>query len=147
VVSGRSPARSRRGVKCALRLSAAAHRALSETLPEQVAAAVWKFVSGPLLEDPHRVAKRLRFDLEGFHSARRGQYKVIYRILDDEVVVDVIKISHGGDIYGSPLRGCVRRLTFGSREVAISLPNTVQGDLVRFHIRRTRQPTRHGAPR
>jgi mRNA interferase RelE/StbE len=83
-----------------LRLSRAARRALTETLPEQIAAAVWKFVSGPLLENPHRVGKSLRFGLEGFHSARRGQYRVIYRIVEDEVIVEVVKISHRSDAYG-----------------------------------------------
>lgn len=83
-----------------LRLSRAARRALAETLPESVAAAVWQFVSGPLLDNPHRVGKRLRFELEGYYSARRGQYRVVYRIDEHEVIVDVIKISHRGDAYG-----------------------------------------------
>jgi len=73
---------------------------LAETLPEQIAAAVWEFVSGPLVEYPHRVGKPLRFALEGFFSARRGQYRVIYRIVEDEVVVEVVKISHRSDTYG-----------------------------------------------
>jgi len=78
-------------VRYELRLSSAARRALAETLPESVAAAVWKFVSGPLLDNPHRVGKPLRFELEGYYSARRGQYRVVYRIDEREVVVDVIK--------------------------------------------------------
>lgn len=82
-----------------LRLSRTARRALAETLPEGVAAAVWQFVSGPLLDNPHRVGKPLRFELEGYHSARRGQYRVVYRIDEREVVVNVIKISHRGDVY------------------------------------------------
>lgn len=82
-----------------LRLSRSARRALAETLPESVAAAVWRFVSGPLLDNPHRVGKALRFELEGYYSARRGQYRVIYRIDEREVLVDVIKISHRGDAY------------------------------------------------
>lgn len=82
-----------------LRLSRVARRALTETLPESVAAAVWEFVSGPLLDKPHRVGKRLRFELEGHYSARRGQYRVIYSIDDHAVIVDVVKISHRGDAY------------------------------------------------
>ena len=82
-----------------LRLSRAARRALAETLPESVAAAVWEFVSGPLLDNPHRVGKPLRFELEGYHSARRGQYRVVYTIDEHEVIVEVIKISHRGDAY------------------------------------------------
>jgi len=86
-------------VRYELRLSRAARRALAETLPQSVAAAVWQFVSGPLLDNPHRVGKRLRFDLDGYYSARRGQYRVIYRIDEHDVVVDVIKISHRSDAY------------------------------------------------
>ena len=84
----------------ALRLSRSARRALAETLPESVAAAVWQFVSGPLLDNPHRVGKRLRFELEGYYSARRGQYRVIYRIDEDAVIVEVVTIAHRADAYG-----------------------------------------------
>jgi mRNA-degrading endonuclease RelE of RelBE toxin-antitoxin system len=87
-------------VRYELRLSSAARRALADTLPESVAAAVWQFVSGPLLDNPHRVGRPLRFELEGYYSARRGQYRVIYRFDEHEVIVDVIKISHRGDAYG-----------------------------------------------
>ena len=82
-----------------LRLSPAARRALAETLPESVAAAVWEFVRGPLLDNPHRVGKRLRFELEGYYSARRGQYRVIYRIDEHNVIVSVIEISPRSDVY------------------------------------------------
>ncbi|MBK7622736.1 MAG: type II toxin-antitoxin system RelE/ParE family toxin [Kineosporiaceae bacterium] len=83
----------------ALRLSPSARRSLERDLPEAVAAAVWEFVSGDLLANPHRVGKALRFDLAGYFSARRGMYRVIYRILDEEVIVEVIKISHRADAY------------------------------------------------
>jgi len=86
-------------VRYKLSLSAAARRALADTLPEQIAAAVWEFISGPLLDNPYRVGRPLRFGLEGFHSARRGQYRVIYRVHDQEVVVEVVKISHRSDSY------------------------------------------------
>jgi mRNA interferase RelE/StbE len=87
-------------VSYGLRLSRSARRALAETLPESVAAAVWQFVSGPLLDNPHRVGKRLRFELEGYYSARRGQYRVIYRIDEDDVIVEVVTIAHRADAYG-----------------------------------------------
>lgn len=87
-------------MRYSLRLSRGARRALAETLPEGVATAVWQFVNGPLLDNPHRVGKRLRFELDGYYSARRGQYRVVYRIDEHEVIVDVIKISHRADAYG-----------------------------------------------
>jgi mRNA interferase RelE/StbE len=81
-------------------LSPAAKRAIERDLPEAVAAAVVDFLYGPLAEDPHRVGKPLRLRLEGYRSARRGQYRVIYSIHDDEVLVRVVRISHRANAYG-----------------------------------------------
>jgi mRNA interferase RelE/StbE len=81
-------------------LSPAAKRAIERDLPEAVAAAVVDFLFGPLAEDPHRVGKPLRLQLEGYWSARRGQYRVIYSIHDDEVLVRVVRISHRAAAYG-----------------------------------------------
>lgn len=75
--------------------SPSARRALT-SLPEKVATAVVEFVYGPLAETPERVGKPLRFDLEGLHSARRGSYRVIYRIAD---VVTIVAIEHRADVY------------------------------------------------
>jgi mRNA-degrading endonuclease RelE of RelBE toxin-antitoxin system len=81
-------------------LSAAAKRVIECDLPESVAVAVVDFLFGPLAADPYRVGKPLRFDLEGYWSARRGQYRVIYSIHDNEVLVRVVRISHRADVYG-----------------------------------------------
>jgi mRNA-degrading endonuclease RelE of RelBE toxin-antitoxin system len=81
-------------------LSPAAKRAIEGDLPEAVAAAVVDFLFGPLAEDPRRVGKPLRLQLEGYWSARRGQYRVIYSIHDDEVLVRVVRISHRAEVYG-----------------------------------------------
>ena len=80
-------------------LSPRAKRALELDLPEAVAFAVVDFLYGPLAEDPYRVGKPLRLDLEGYWSARRGQYRVIYSIHDDQVLVRVVRISHRADVY------------------------------------------------
>lgn len=80
-------------------LSGAAKRALTEVLPETVAIACWEFIRGPLAENPHRVGKPLRDRLEGRHSARRGEFRVIYQILDDRIVVRAIHIAHRWDVY------------------------------------------------
>jgi mRNA interferase RelE/StbE len=82
-------------------LSAAAKRAIERELPEAVAVAVVDFVFGALAADPYRVGKPLRLQLEGFWSARRGQYRVIYSIHDDRVLVRVVRISHRTDVYGT----------------------------------------------
>lgn len=72
-----------------------AKRAL-QRLPEKVATAAIEFVYGPLASNPQRVGKALRFDLEGLHSARRGDYRIIYRI-DERVTI--IAIEHRADVY------------------------------------------------
>lgn len=80
-------------------LSAAAKRAVERDLPEAVAVAVVDFLYGALAADPYRVGNPLRFDLEGYWSARRGQYRVIYSVHDVEVLVRVVRISHRSDAY------------------------------------------------
>ena len=80
-------------------LSPQAKRAIERDLPEAVAAAVVDFLFGALAQAPYRVGKPLRFDLEGYYSARRGQYRVIYSIYDEQVQVQVVRISHRADAY------------------------------------------------
>jgi mRNA interferase RelE/StbE len=82
----------------AIAWTAASRRALTR-LPEKVASAVIEFLYGSLAESPHRVGKVLKLGLEGLHSARRGDYRVIYRIDDDQRLVIVIAIEHRSDIY------------------------------------------------
>jgi mRNA interferase RelE/StbE len=77
-----------------------ARRAISELLPEDVAAAAVEFITGPLLEAPHRVGKPLRDKLAGFHSARFGiQWRVLYRIDESKHAVVVQDIQHRGTAY------------------------------------------------
>jgi len=80
-------------------LSASARRALTDDLPEAVALACFEFIRGPLAENPHRVGKALSGRLQGRHSARRGEFRIIYRIDDDRILVEVITIVHRRDAY------------------------------------------------
>ena len=82
-----------------LRTTPTVQRALAETLPEAVAAAAYEFISGPLLEQPHRVGKQLLPPLDDRFSARRGTYRVINRIDDKTHIVTVVDIGHRRDIY------------------------------------------------
>jgi mRNA interferase RelE/StbE len=72
-----------------------------DRLPEKVAAAVVEFVYGALAENPHRVGHELRFELEGKHSANRGDYRIIYEIDDEALLVTVLAIDHRSKIYRS----------------------------------------------
>lgn len=82
-------------------LAPPAIRALQSGLPEAVAVAVIEFLTGALLENPRRVGKPLRGDLAGIHSARRGTYRVLYRINDQLGEVLVIRVDHRSDAYRS----------------------------------------------
>lgn len=82
-----------------LRTTPTVRRALAETLPEAVAAAPYEFITGPLLEQPRRIGKQLLPPLDDRFSARRGTYRVIYRIDDKARVVTVVDIGHRRDIY------------------------------------------------
>ena len=82
----------------AIAWTAASRRAVTR-LPEKVATAVVEFLYGSLAASPHRVGKPLKLGLEGLHSARRGDYRVIYRIDDRQRQVTVVAIEHRSDIY------------------------------------------------
>lgn len=82
-----------------VRFQAAARRAVSDRLPEAVAAAAIEFCAGPLADDPHRVGRPLFGPLTGCHGARRGTYRIVYRIDDDSKTVQVLDIAHRADVY------------------------------------------------
>jgi mRNA-degrading endonuclease RelE of RelBE toxin-antitoxin system len=80
-----------------LRVAASAERTLAR-LPEYATAAIIEFLTGPLLENPLRVGKPLSLELDGYLSARRGAYRVIYRI-EDERIIRVVRVEHRADVY------------------------------------------------
>ncbi len=76
-----------------------AARAIAEDLPEAVSVAVIDFITGSLIENPRRVGRELRNELAGIHSARRGIYRILYRIDDNKRTVTVLRVYHRGDVY------------------------------------------------
>lgn len=86
-----------------LSLAPAARRTLTEGppigLPMGVAAAVGEFLTGPLVRQPYVVGKPLTNELAAYHSARRGAYRVVYRIDDKTHTVHVVRIDHRADVY------------------------------------------------
>ena len=80
-------------------LTPPAVRAIQRNLPEVIVAAVVEFLTGALVANPQRVGKQLRGDLAGIHSARRGTYRVLYRINDEAREVVVLRIDHRRDVY------------------------------------------------
>lgn len=79
--------------------SRTARRALEEELPEKIAAAAFEFIVGPLCENPHRVGRPLREPLAPLYVARRGEYRVIYRIVEARILIEIVSIAHRRDAY------------------------------------------------
>lgn len=79
--------------------SRAARKALEFELPEKVAAAAFECVMGALRENPQRAGRPLRQPLAPLYSARRGEYRVIYRVIEQRLVIEVISIAHRRDVY------------------------------------------------
>jgi mRNA interferase RelE/StbE len=88
-----------------IRFQPSARRAIAHRLPEAVAAAVLEFCDAGLASsNPHRVGKPLFGPLAGCHGARRGTYRIVYRIDEGNRVVHVLDIDHRSDVYHRPQR-------------------------------------------
>lgn len=68
-------------------------------LPEKIATAAAEFVYGSLVSNPQRVGRALQLELVGLHAARRGDYRVIYRIDEDTHTVRITAVDHRADVY------------------------------------------------
>jgi len=86
-----------------LSLAPGARRTLTEAppvgLPIAVAGVVATFITGPLLDTPRLVGKRLTRELAGYYSARRGAYRATYSVGDTAHTVHVVRIDHRADLY------------------------------------------------
>lgn len=67
-------------------------------LPEKAAAAVIETFEA-IAENPRRVGKPLQFELEARWSGRRGPYRVMYRLDEDDRAVVILAIGHRADVY------------------------------------------------
>jgi mRNA interferase RelE/StbE len=76
-----------------------ARRNLHEDLPLEVAIAATETIQHAIAVNPYRVGKPLDEPFDGFHSARRGTYRIIYRINEAKRVVEINSIRHRRDVY------------------------------------------------
>lgn len=83
----------------AVALSARARRNIHEDLPVDVAFAAIETITGPIAANPRRVGKPLNEPFDGFYAARRGTYRVIYRIDEAAHRVEIHSIRHRRDAY------------------------------------------------
>jgi mRNA interferase RelE/StbE len=80
-------------------VTAPAATALSNLLPESVTPAVIEFLTTSLVHEPLRVGKPLREEPTGIWAARRGTYRVLYRVRDEPREDIVLGIEHRCDVY------------------------------------------------
>jgi mRNA-degrading endonuclease RelE of RelBE toxin-antitoxin system len=57
------------------------------------------WITGTLPADQRRLSKPLRYELTGWHVARCGDYRVTFRILDDDHVLLIGRIEHRAHAY------------------------------------------------
>lgn len=81
-----------------IRLGRAAERDLGQ-LPEKIRHVALTFIYGALAENPQQVGAPLHEPFEGQHNATRGPYRVTYRIVEQRVLVEVVRVAHRSDVY------------------------------------------------
>ena len=80
-------------------LSGQARRNIREDLPLEVAAAALETIEGSIAVNPYRAGKPLDEPFDGFYSARRGTYRIVYRINEAKRQVEIYSIRHRRDAY------------------------------------------------
>jgi mRNA interferase RelE/StbE len=75
-----------------------ARRAM-QGIPPRVVPAIIEFAFGDLAREPHRVGKPLERELAGLFGARRGPYRLLYRIDDEAKPVYILHIDHRANVY------------------------------------------------
>ena len=53
-----------------------------------------------LASDPKELGKPLKGEFQGYWRYRWGDYRVIYKISEREILILVLRISHRKDVYG-----------------------------------------------
>jgi mRNA interferase RelE/StbE len=70
-------------------------REFSKPIREMIRKAIEK----KLTVDPISFGKPLRYSLKGYRRLRIGDYRVIYKIIEDKVLVFIVDIDHRKDVY------------------------------------------------
>ncbi|MFB9543795.1 type II toxin-antitoxin system RelE family toxin [Micromonospora sagamiensis] len=78
-----------------------ARRNLHEDLPLEAAMAATETIQRAIAVNPYRAGKPLDEPFDGFHSARRGTYRIVYRINEAKRVVEIHSIRQRRDAYRS----------------------------------------------
>ena len=68
-------------------------------LPKSVRNLIKRAIEERLSIDPVGLGKPLRYSLKGHRRLRVGDYRIVYRIAQDEQLVTIVVIKHRKDVY------------------------------------------------
>jgi mRNA interferase RelE/StbE len=69
-------------------------------LDKSVVKKIFSRIETYLAQDPKGLGKPLKGDFQGYWRYRWGDYRVIYRIAEQEILIIVLRISHRKGVYG-----------------------------------------------
>jgi mRNA interferase RelE/StbE len=70
-----------------------------DRIPPAIREVIRKAIERKLTVDPENFGKPLRYSLKGYRRLRVGDYRVVYKVDKDKVIVIVVDIDHRKDIY------------------------------------------------
>jgi addiction module RelE/StbE family toxin len=68
-------------------------------LPQNIKKTIQSAIETRLMTDPIHFGKPLRYSLSGLRSLRVGDYRIIYMVDQEELIVSIVSIAHRKDVY------------------------------------------------
>lgn len=78
-----------------------AENSLANELPEKIAYAAIEYITHRLSTNPQRLGKKLNREFAGYYSARISDYRIIYQIQDNKLLILVVDIRHRAVAYAA----------------------------------------------
>lgn len=70
----------------------------ADSIPSEIKIRIGTVIGTIIAENPH-IGKPLKADLKGLYSYRVGDYRIIYSILNEKDVIEIVKIMHRREVY------------------------------------------------
>ena len=70
-----------------------------EKLSHEIREVIRKAIEKKLTVNPVAFGKPLKYSLKGYRRLRVGDYRVIYKIDEDKVIVIIVEIDHRKNVY------------------------------------------------
>lgn len=82
-----------------IRYSPMAEKELKKNISKDISKIILRSIDSKLSEDPYGYGKELVGRWKDHRSMRVGDYRVIFKIMEKEILVLIIKIGHRKDVY------------------------------------------------